>query len=103
MKIDKRTPGVTGKTVSATQGKATKKTGTPAKAGGEEKLQIAASTSQLRELESQMAKLDISDAAKIEAIRSAIDSGTFEVDSEVVADRLIDTAKESVRKRNRKR
>ncbi len=103
MKIDKRTPGVTGKTVSATQGKAMKKTGTPAKAGGEEKLQIAASTSQLRELESQMAKLDISDAAKIEAIRSAIDSGTFEVDSEVVADRLIDTAKESVRKRNRKR
>ncbi len=103
MKIDKRTPGVTGKTVSATQGKATKKTGTPAKAGGEEKLQIAASTSQLRELESQMAKLDISDAAKIEAIRSAIDSGTFEVDSEVVADRLIDTANESVRKRNRKR
>jgi negative regulator of flagellin synthesis FlgM len=103
MKIDKRTPGVTGKTVSATQGKATKKTGTPAKAGGEEKLQIAASTSQLRELESQMAKLDISDAAKIEAIKSAIDSGTFEVDSEVVADRLIDTAKESVRKRNKKR
>ena len=103
MKIDKRTPGVTGKTVSATQGKATKKSGTPAMAGGEEKLHIAASTSQLRELESQMAKLDISDAAKIEAIRSAIDSGTFEVDSEVVADRLIDTAKESVRKRNRKR
>jgi len=103
MKIDKRTPGVTGKTVSATQGKATKKTGTPAKAGGDEKLSIAASTSQLRELESQMAKLDISDAAKIEAIKSAIDSGTFEVDSEVVADRLIDTAKESVRKRNRRR
>lgn len=103
MKIDKRTPGVTGKTVSATQGKTTRKTATPTRAGGEEKLNIAASTSQLRELESQMANLDISDAAKVAAIKNAIDSGTFEVDSEVVADRLIDTAKESVRKRSRKR
>jgi negative regulator of flagellin synthesis FlgM len=103
MKIDKRTTGVTGKTVSATQGKTARKTSTPSKAAGEEALHIAGTTSQLRELETQMANLDISDAAKVAAIKNAIDSGTFEVDSEVVADRLIDTAKESVRKRNKKR
>jgi negative regulator of flagellin synthesis FlgM len=103
MKIDKRTPSVSGKTVSATQGKTARKTGQAAQSGGGDKLQIAASTSQLRELESQLGKMDISDASKVAAIKNAIDSGTFEVDSEVVADRLIDTAKESVRKRPRKK
>lgn len=103
MKIDKRTPSISGKTVSATQGKTAKKTTQTAQSGAGDNLQIAASTSQLRELEAQLAKMDISDAAKVTAIKNAIDSGTFEVDSEVVADRLIDTAKEAVRKRPKKK
>lgn len=103
MKIDKRLPSVVrgGKTAS-TQGAAASKDPQAAKAGNVDKLQIAATTSQLQGLETQLASLDITDAAKVAAVKLAVNSGTFKVDSEVVADRLIDTAKESVRKRPRK-
>jgi negative regulator of flagellin synthesis FlgM len=103
MKITKRPPTISGgKSVSTTQGASVRKSAKPTAAGNVDKLQIAASTSQLRELEAELAKLDISDAAKVAAIKRAIDSGTFEVNSVIVADRLIDTAKEAVRKRPRK-
>lgn len=103
MKIDKRHPTVRGgKTVSTTQGIAASKDTRASKIGNVDKLQIAATTSQLQGLEAQLAKLDITDAAKVAAVKLAVNSGTFKVDSEVVADRLIDTAKESVRKRPQK-
>ncbi len=102
MKITKRPSAIGGNdNVTGTQGAGVRKTSRPA-GPGVDKLQLAASTSQLRELEAELAKLDISDAAKIAAIKRAIDSGTFEVNSVLVADRLIDTAKEAVRKRPRK-
>lgn len=101
MKISKRPPAVSGdKSVSGTRGAG--KPGKAADAANVDKLQVAASTSQLRELEAELAKLDISDAARIAAIKRAIENGTFEVNSVIVADRLIDTAKEAVRKRPRK-
>lgn len=103
MKITKRPLSVSGdKSVSATQGARVSKLGKPAASGKTDNLQVTASTVQLRELEAELAKLDISDAAKIAAIKRAVDSDTFEVNSVLVADRLIDTAKESVRKRPRK-
>lgn len=103
MKITKRPPTVSGdKRVSGTRGAGVSKLAKPAANGNVDKLQVAPSTAQLRELEAELAKLDISDAAKAAAVKRAIDSGTFEVNSELVADRLIDTAKEAVRKRARK-
>jgi negative regulator of flagellin synthesis FlgM len=103
MKITKRPPTISGgKSVSSTQATQVRKTAKTSTAGNVDKLQIAASTAQLRELEAELAKLDISDAAKVAAIKRAIDNGTFEVNSVIVADRLIDTAKEAVRKRPRK-
>ncbi len=103
MKITKRPHAVNGdKKVSSTQGASVRKLDKPAARGDVDNLQLAPSTTQLRELEAELAKLDISDAAKVAAIKRAIDSGTFEVDSVLVADRLIDTAKEAVRKRPRK-
>jgi negative regulator of flagellin synthesis FlgM len=103
MKITKRPPTITGgKSVTTAQGASVRKTAKPAGAGNVDKLQVAPSTAQLRELEAELAKLDISDAAKVAAIKRAIDNGTFEVNSVIVADRLIDTAKEAVRKRPRK-
>ncbi len=103
MKISKRPPAVSGdKSVSGTRGTGAGKPGKAADAANVDKLQVAASTSQLRELEAELAKLDISDAARIAAIKRAIENGTFEVNSVIVADRLIDTAKEAVRKRPRK-
>lgn len=103
MKIDKRLPTVRGGKTVSTQGAAASKDPRASKAGNVDKLQIAATTSQLQGLEAQLAKLDITDAAKVAAIKLAVNNGTFKVDSEVVADRLIDTAKESVRKRPQKR
>jgi negative regulator of flagellin synthesis FlgM len=102
MKITKRPPTIGGKSVSSTQGASVRKTGKSAAAGSADRLQVAASTAQLRELEAELAKLDISDAAKVAAIKRAVENGTFEVNSVIVADRLIDTAKEAVRKRPRK-
>jgi negative regulator of flagellin synthesis FlgM len=36
-------------------------------------------------------------------VKQALEAGTFEVDSEVVADRLIETSKEAIRKRPAKK
>ncbi len=103
MKITKRPPSIIGgKTVSTTQAAGVRKSAKTATSGNVDKLQVTASTSQLRELEAELDKLDISDAAKVAAIKRAIDNGTFEVNSVLVAERLIDTAKEAVRKRPRK-
>lgn len=103
MKITKRPPTVSGdKRVSGTRGAGVSKLAKPAASGNADKLQVAASTAQLQELAAELDKLGISDAAKIAAIKHAVDNGTFEVNSVLVADRLIDTAKEAVRKRQRK-
>jgi len=103
MKITKRPTAITGgKTVSTVRGRtpagAAKGTGS----ANVDRLQVAASTSQLQELEAEMAQLDISDVAKVAAVKLAVSNGSFRVNSEVVADRLIDSAKEAVRKRPRK-
>ena len=102
MKITKRPTSIAGgKTVSTARGPGASKSA-QGTSGGADKLQITASTSQLRELEAELSTMDITDTAKVAAIKSAIDKGNFDVNSEFVAERLIDTAKEAVRKRSRK-
>jgi negative regulator of flagellin synthesis FlgM len=54
-------------------------------------------------LESQLASVDVADAGKVEAVKAALADGSFEVDAEIVADRLIDHTKETLRKRPRKK
>lgn len=101
MKIDKRITPPTASKVSATQGKETRKTAKPtAKAG--DALALTESSGKVRELEAQLASVDVADTAKVEAIKAAIADGTFTVDAEVVADRLIDQTKQTLRKRPRK-
>lgn len=102
MKIDKRiTPPSTTK-VSATKGKGTGKAAeTAAKAG--DSLTLTESSARVRTLEAELASVDITDAAKVEAVKAALANGTFAVDAEVVADRLIDHTKETLRKRPRKK
>jgi flagellar biosynthesis anti-sigma factor FlgM len=100
MKITKRPTTVSGdKSVSGPRGASVSK---PAAGRNADKLQVAASTAQLQELAAELDKLNISDSAKIAAIKRAIDNGSFEVNSVLVAEHLIDTAKEAVRKRPRK-
>lgn len=103
MKITKRPTAINGgKTVTTIRGTGARGGAKAATSGNVDRLQVAHSTSQLQELEAELAQLDISDVSKVAAIKLAVTNGSFRVNSEVVADRLIDTAKEAVRKRPRK-
>lgn len=100
MKIDKRLTSVSGsKTLSPTQNAAARKASGTQPGSHADKLQVTASATQLRELEGQIGQLEIENTAKVKAVKLAISSGSFKVDSEIVADRLIDDTKELVRKR----
>jgi negative regulator of flagellin synthesis FlgM len=102
VKIDKRiSPPATAK-VSATKGKGTGKAVKPAAEAGDS-LTLTDSSTRVRVLESQLASVDVTDAAKVAAVKAAIANGTFAVDAEVVADRLIEHTKETLRKRPRKK
>jgi negative regulator of flagellin synthesis FlgM len=101
VKIDKRiTPPAAAK-VSSAKGKAAGKA--PASSAGSDSLSLTESSTRIRALESQLASVDVADAGKVEAVKAALADGTFTVDAEVVADRLIDHTKESLRKRPRKK
>jgi negative regulator of flagellin synthesis FlgM len=105
VKIDKRIPPTTTSGVKATQGKTA---GKATKAGqtaaaGADSLTLTESGNRLREVEAQLAAVDVTDSAKVESVKAALANGTFEVDAEVVADRLIDHTKETLRKRPRKK
>lgn len=101
MKIDKRiTPPSTAK-VSTVKGKGGGKS--PIQTAGGDAVSVSASSSQVRALEAQLAAIDVTDAGKVESVKAAIADGSFTVDAEVVADRLIDHTKETLRKRPRKK
>jgi negative regulator of flagellin synthesis FlgM len=102
VKIDKRiTPPAAAK-VSSAKGKGAGKTPS-APAGSGDSLTLTESSSRIRSLESQLASVDVTDAGKVESVKAALANGTFSVDAEVVADRLIDHTKETLRKRPRKK
>jgi negative regulator of flagellin synthesis FlgM len=99
VKIDKRiTPPAVSK--ASTKGaKGAGKTAVPAT----DSLTLTESTTRMRAMEADLAKVDIADASKIKSVKDALAKGTFTVDAEVVADRLIDHSKESLRKRPHKK
>lgn len=102
VKIDKRiTPPAAAK-ASATKGKEEGKASAPT-AGGSDSLTLTESSTRVRSLKAQLAAIDVTDINKIEAVRAALADGSFTVDAEVVADRLIDHTKEALRKRPRKK
>lgn len=102
MKIDKRIPPTATTRVSSTKGKATGKSAGPGASGGDS-LTLTDSSTRIRALESQIASVDITDTGRIESVKAALADGSFAVDAEVVADRLIDHTKETLRKRPRKK
>ena len=102
MKIDKRITPPTAAKTSATKGKGGGKTSAPT-AGGSDSLTLTESSARVRTLEAQLAAVDVTDIGKVEAVKAALADGSFTVDAEVVADRLIDHTKEALRKRPRKK
>jgi len=102
VKIDKRITPPAANKVSAAKGKGTEKPAAAVKSGSDS-LTLTESSTRVRALESQLASVDVADAGKVETVKAALANGTFAVDAEVVADRLIDHTKETLRKRPRKK
>lgn len=101
MKIDKRIPPTTVSKTSTTRAKGADKAGKASSPA--DSLTLTESSTRMRAMEAELAKVDIADASKIESVKDALAKGTFTVDAEVVADRLIDHSKESLRKRPHKK
>lgn len=102
MKIDKRITPPAASKVSSTKGKGAGKTSASA-GGGADSLTLTDSSTRIRSLESELASVDITDMGKVDSVKAALADGSFAVDAEVVADRLIDYTKEALRKRPRKK
>ena len=66
----------------------------PARSGGGDRVDITSLSSQLQALESRLTDVSVVDSARVESIKQAIAEGRFNVNSEVVADRLIATVRE---------
>jgi negative regulator of flagellin synthesis FlgM len=83
------------KGVSASRGKDTKPGRVQVQAGPadprsvSDDVRLTSTSGKLRQLESQLADVDIADSGKVESVRQAIADGTFRVDEEAVAEGLI--------------
>ncbi|MFP5418599.1 MAG: flagellar biosynthesis anti-sigma factor FlgM [Gammaproteobacteria bacterium] len=102
MKIDKRITPPAASKVSSAKGKGAGKPSASAR-GAADSLTLTDSSTRIRALEAELASVDITNAGKIESVKAALADGSFAVDAEVVADRLIDHTKEALRKRPRKK
>ncbi len=65
-----------------------------ASSGSGARVQLSALSSQLQTIESHMADMPVVDAARVSEIRQAIAEGRFKVNPNVVADHLLQTARE---------
>lgn len=101
MKIEKRVgPARAGK-VGKTRPKGAPGDVRPASPSGADRVEIGATSTTLRMAEEALEAVEVADTGKVAAVKSALDTGTFQVDAEVVADKLIDSAKEAVKKPSR--
>ena len=81
----------TGKLESATANKTAK---SQVDADASENVTLSPLSAQLKSLEAKIATTNVFDTEKVDAIKSAIASGQFKVDSEKVADGLIATVRD---------
>ena len=57
-------------------------------------VEITSLSAQLAQLEKALSAVGVVDSARVEAIKQAISEGRFRIDSEVVADKLLNTVRE---------
>lgn len=101
MKIDDALKGL-----SAVRSRETRKTtraaSSVAPGGGRgDSVQITPISARLSKLEEELSQVDTADTGKVEAVRQAIADGSFQVDEEVVADALVETTKEQLRRQGK--
>lgn len=98
MKISKSTPS-SGKTTEVGSGRSARTGGsapTAPTSPPQDDVQITSLSAQLKALESRLADTEVVDVARVQAIRDAIAEGRFRINPEVIADRLLETARELV-------
>lgn len=73
----------------------------PASESSGTSVHLGSTTAQLRSIENNIASSPLVDSKKISEIKQAISEGRFQVDSGVVADRLINTVRDLITASNR--
>ncbi len=90
MKIDTTIKNVTApRGKDAKTGKSQAVTHTPAGTAVSDDVRLTDTSAKIRELEAELARIDVADGSKIESVRQAIADGSFVVDEEAVAEGLI--------------
>ena len=67
-----------------------------AQQSGETSVSLGSTAAQLHSMESSMANTPVVNAAKVAEIKQAISDGRFKVNSEAVADRLLETVRDLI-------
>ena len=95
MKIEKTSKPVAVQPV-ATEGQPRANTAKPATGTASSKVHLGETATQIRSMEASMASAPVMDAAKVAEIKEAISAGRFQVNTGVVADRLIETVQDLI-------
>ena len=96
MKID---PTLKAVAPSAVQDQRLRQDKMPATAGGKQRdeVELSALSSQLHEIEAQLEAGQPFNSTRVAEVKRAIAEGRFDIDSQVIADRLIDATREFLR------
>ncbi len=94
MKIDSSIKSVGTGAVSGGANRPGKGAASTANSGGSDRVQLSPLSTQLQAIESSMADTPVVDSARVAEIRQAIADGRFKVNPDVVADHLLQTARE---------
>jgi negative regulator of flagellin synthesis FlgM len=67
-----------------------------------DEVRLTSASGKLRQLEAELADVDVADSGKVEAVRQAIADGSFTVDEEVVAEGLIQESIDNITQQARR-
>jgi negative regulator of flagellin synthesis FlgM len=99
MKIDNSIKPATSGPISGGGSRPGKGAASTPGSGGGDRVQLSPLSSQLQAIESSMADTPVVDSARVAEIRQAIAEGRFRVNPDVVAEHLLQTARELLRSR----
>ena len=97
LKIDRSIKSTTGSGTKVTQTRQGRTAGNAPQneqAGTRDEVKITSLSAQLQALESSLAGVEVANAERVDSIKAAISEGRFQINSDVVADRLLKAVKE---------
>lgn len=97
MKIDKTLQPVS--TVSVSDGKRRTDITPSTDSGQENNVHLSPNVTKLQNIDSNASSSAVVNSARVQEIKQAISEGNFQINPEVVADRLLDTVKELLQSR----